>query len=498
MSLTLVLGGTRSGKSAHAEALALATTLPVRYVATADPEDRSMSDRIAGHVARRPTGWETLVAGADLAATVLIGGVTLIDGLGVWIAGQDCRAVYAAIDRLIVASRQAEVIVVAEQAGEGMLPLERGAREWLDTLGAATQRLSSEASQVDYVVAGRPLRLPAAIGSPQPAALADSALRHHGDRDVRPGDADHAVNVLAGQPPAWLREALVAALDADAHRYPDESRAAAALAALHGCEPDNVVITNGAADALWLLGPALRPRRVALIQPGFTETEAALRVHGVELERIFEPSLPSSAADVVVITNPSSPDGRLRGREEVLALAGRGRVLVVDEAFMSLVAGEPASLAHALNDGVLVVRSLTKLLSVPGLRVGYVLAPAPLAAAFRAVRPPWAANTLALAALQAAAAHPDELAELAARAGAERADLQQRLARLPVTVWPSATNFVLIEVPDGLRLIETLRAQQIAVRPAGTFPGFGANHIRLTARDPESNERLVSAIGAAL
>ncbi len=498
MSLTLVLGGVRSGKSAHAETLATAAMLPVRYIATADPTDGSMAERIAGHVARRPVGWETVVAGADLAAAVVPGSVTLIDGLGVWIAGREPETVAAAIERLITVSERAEVIVVAEQAGEGLLPLDHAAREWLDTLGTATQQLAGAAVRVDHVIAGRPLTLPPVLGSGSLAAPGDPALRHHGDRDVRPGDADHAVNVLAGPPPAWLRAALVAALDADAHRYPDESRAAAALATLHGCEPDNVLITNGAAGALWLLGPALRPRRAALIQPGFTESEAALRAYGVVTERVFEPDRPAPHADLVVITNPSSPDGRLRRREEVLALSGRGRVLVVDEAFMPLVAGEPESLAYGLNDGVMVVRSLTKLLSVPGLRVGYVLAPAPLAAALRAVRPPWDANTLALAALRSAAAHPYELAALAARAGAERADLQQRLVRLQITVWPSVTNFLLIEVPDGPRLIEELRAQRIAVRSAVTFPGFGANHIRLTARDPESNERLVGAIGAAL
>ena len=258
------------------------------------------------------------------------------------------------------------------------------------------------------------------------------------------------------------------------------------------------MITNGAAEALWLVGPAFRPRRAALIQPGFMETEAALSAHGVVFERVFDPAGPPQAADMVVVTNPSSPDGRLRTRGEVLALHAPGRTLVVDEAFMSLVPGEPASLAGDLRDGVIVVRSLTKLLSVPGLRVGYALAPAPLAAAIRAVRPPWAANALALAALRAAAAHRDELTELAQRAAAERRDLQQRLEQLPVRVWPSSTNFVLIEVPDGPKLVKALRARRIAVRCADTFPGFGANHIRLTARDPGSNGRLAAALGAAL
>jgi len=114
------------------------------------------------------------------------------------------------------------------------------------------------------------------------------------------------------------------------------------------------------------------------------------------------------------------------------------------------------------------------------------------------VRPPWSANSLALTVLQAAAAHQPQLHQLAHRAAAEREDLQERLAGLPVKVWPSSTNFVLIQVSDGPGLIARLRSERIAVRPAGTFPGFTANHIRITARDPESNRRLVAALGAAL
>ena len=326
------------------------------------------------------------------------------------------------------------------------------------------------------------------------------ALRRHGDREVRPGDRDHAVNVLADGPPPWLAGALAGALAGPApSRYPDPAAAVAAVAHLHRRDPTEVVITNGAAEALWLLGPALRPRRAALLQPGFTETEAALRAHDIAVERLFGDSTPDADVDLVVATNPTSPDGALRRRADLLALRAPGRTLVVDEAFMSMVPGEPGSLAAEALDDVIVVRSLTKLLSLPGLRVGYALAPAPLAARLRAVAPPWSANALALCALVTAAAHPDELAALAERASAERRDLEARLAPIAaLRIHPSATNFLLVEVPDGPALVAALRARAIAVRPAASFPGFGANHIRLTARDSAANAHLAAAIEEAL
>jgi histidinol-phosphate/aromatic aminotransferase/cobyric acid decarboxylase-like protein/adenosyl cobinamide kinase/adenosyl cobinamide phosphate guanylyltransferase len=498
VGLTLVVGGTRSGKSAHAERLALAAGAPVRYVATADPDDSSMAERIQAHAARRPADWETVVAGDDLARTAR--GVTLIDGLGTWIGGVIHRGsgdVGTEIGRLIEASRKAEVIVVAEEAGQGMLPLDALSRRWLDVLGESVQRLSEAADRVDYVVAGRPIAL-----APPPAA--EATLRHHGDRDVRPEDADHAVNVVSGGPPPWLRTALSNAVDSS-DRYPDDADAREATAARHRRTPDEIVVTNGAAEALWLLGPGLRPQLAACVHPGFTEAEAGLRAHGIPVVRVLrdpeqrfalDPGAVPQAADLVVIGNPGFG---LDPAHAVLALRRPGRTVVVDEAFMDMVPGEAGSLASEPLPDVIVVRSLTKLLSVPGLRVGYAIAPAPLARRLEAVRPPWSANTLALATLSAAAEHAADVAALARRIAAERDDLHSRLAAIHgVRVWASPANFVLVEVPDGLRALDALRAEHIAVRPAGSFPGLSERHLRITARKPEANARVAAVLTGAL
>ena len=511
MTLTLVIGGTRSGKSAHAERLALATGGSVRYVATADASDPSMAARIAAHAARRPAGWSTAEAGDDLIAALSGEGVSLVDGLGVWIAGVLYRArageehVRRQVAGVIDAAQRGDVIVVAEEAGQGVLPADAESRAWLDLLGDAVQQLSAAAETVELVVAGRTIALGGRRAAPPPAT---GSLRHHGDRDLRPGDADHAVNILAGASPPWLTEALTAALAADANRYPDESEATQALAALHGRDPQEIVPTNGAAEALWLLGPALRPRLAACVHPGFTEAEAALHAHGIPVTRVqrdpeagfaLDPRTIPAAADLVIVGNPASPSGTLDPATALLALRAPGRVLAVDEAFMSMLPGEPGSLAGERLDDVIVIRSLTKLLAIPGLRAGYAIAPPALAERLRAVRPPWSANTLALAALRAAAMRPEALAKLAGRAAAERADLERRLAAIDgLRSWPSSTNFCLVEVDDGPGVVAALQAQRIAVRPAGSFPGLGPGHLRITARDPDGNARVAAALAQAL
>jgi histidinol-phosphate/aromatic aminotransferase/cobyric acid decarboxylase-like protein/adenosyl cobinamide kinase/adenosyl cobinamide phosphate guanylyltransferase len=510
MSLALVIGATRSGKSAHAEALARESGLQVRYVATADAGDPTMAERIGAHAARRPQQWTTVQAGPRLADALsgADGTCVLIDGLGVWIAGAMQRVdvrdeIDAVLDAVQGPGAPALTIVVAEQAGAGLVPTDAFSRAWLDALGEATQRLAAAAAGVELVVAGRALAL-----GPTQAAPQLETLRAHGDRSVRPGEADHAVNVLAGGPPQWLAQPLRLALERDAGRYPDEREALAALAELHGREPLEVVPTNGASEALWLIPGALRPRLAACVHPAFTEAEAALRAHGVPVVRVLrererdftlDPNAIPPQADVVVLGNPVSPSGTLDPASAVLAVRKPGRVVVVDEAFMELVPGEPASLARERLDDVIVVRSLTKALSIPGLRVGYALAGGAVAERLRAVRPPWSTNALALTALAVAARRRDALATLAERASTEREDLEQRLARIDgIRSWPSATNFCLLEVTDGPAVVSALHGRGMAVRAAASFPGLGPEHLRVTARAAQENERFVAALAQAL
>src|SRR5687768_15046442 len=159
-------------------------------------------------------------------------------------------------------------------------------------------------------------------------------LRHHGDVDAAPGLADFAVNVRVPRPPDWLRDRLAAALDG-LGSYPSkqaEERARAAVARRHGRSPDEVLLLNGAAEGFALL-PKLAPRRAAVVHPGFTEPEVALRDAGIPVERVLldgDFTLREFAADVdlTVIGNPTNPTSVLHQAAVLKTLPGK---LVVDE-----------------------------------------------------------------------------------------------------------------------------------------------------------------------
>ncbi len=335
----------------------------------------------------------------------------------------------------------------------------------------------------------------------------DHRLRHHGDVDAVPGLLDFAVNVQGTAPPAWLRERLAATLD-DLGRYPSaahDERAREAVAARHGRRPDEVLVLAGSAEGFALL-PALAPRSAAVLHPGFTEPEAALRGAGVPVTRVLtdardghrlHASAVPAAADLVVVGNPTNPTGVLHPAAEVAALAAPGRVLLVDEAFADAIPGEAESLAA--QPGPLVFRSLTKTWALAGLRAGYALGDPALLARLAAPRPPWPVSTLALEAV-IACCEPAAVAEAQRAARAlvtSRAGQAAALAAVPgVEVLPGSAPYLLLKLPDGQgsRVRSELRAAGIAVRRGDTFPGLGPDHIRVAVRPSAHVERLVAAL----
>jgi histidinol-phosphate aminotransferase len=342
----------------------------------------------------------------------------------------------------------------------------------------------------------------------------ESALRHHGDADAVPGLLDFAVNVQGDAPPRWLRDRLVAALD-DLARYPTgaaDARARASVAARHARRPHEVLVLAGSAEGFALL-PALRPRLAAVLHPGFTEPEAALRAAGVPVVRVLtdeadghrlHPEHVLDAADLVVVGNPTNPTGVLHPAGTVRALARPGRVVVVDEAFADALPGEPESLAAARDvPGLLVFRSLTKTWALAGLRAGYALGDPALLARLARPRPPWPVSTLALEAV-AACCSPQAVAEAdrtARRLARDRSAQAAALAAVPgVAVLPGVAPYLLLRLPagQGERVRRELRAAGIAVRRGDTFPGLGPDHVRVAVRSPARVAALVTALAAAL
>jgi adenosylcobinamide kinase / adenosylcobinamide-phosphate guanylyltransferase len=165
-SLTLLLGGARSGKSAHAETLVEAFPSPWTYIATGQAFDDEMVERIALHRERRGDGWLTVEAPLDLVEAlrdVPDGRPVLVDCLTLWLsnhllAGNDLEAVSAELEAAL-ASPRGPSFVVSNEVGLGIVPDNKLARQFRDAAGRLNQRIAARADTVLFMVAGLPLKV---------------------------------------------------------------------------------------------------------------------------------------------------------------------------------------------------------------------------------------------------------------------------------------------------------------------------------------------------
>ena len=337
-------------------------------------------------------------------------------------------------------------------------------------------------------------------------------LHYHGDRDLAEGLLDLAVNVRLSGPPDWL-SAIINTVTADLAAYPNTDAATKAIAATHGVGVDQVLPTAGGAEAFTLIARAFRAEQPLIIHPQFTEPEAALLAAGHHPQRLIlssvagfqlNPGAVPPESDLIMIGNPTNPTSVLYPAALINSLRQEERIVVVDEAFMDCVPGETETVISDDMAGLLVLRSLTKTWGLAGLRAGYVIGDPRLIAALRRQQPPWSVSTPALAAMVACLAPEarNDTALAAKEIVQRRAYLVEQLASVGLSVvgQPQA-SFVLVDTsgargmhePGWLRL--ALRDHGFAVRRGETFPGLGADWIRIAVREPEITDQLVAALG---
>ncbi len=167
--ITLILGGARSGKSRYAEKLAAATQQPVLYIATATASDAEMSARIAHHQQQRPATWQLQECSLDLIDALANEAqqhqTILIDCLTLWLNNQlfhfPAQNFSELFDGLVnqLESANADIILVANEVGLGIIPLGEISRTFVDEAGRLNQRIAQVADNVLFIAAGLPLVL---------------------------------------------------------------------------------------------------------------------------------------------------------------------------------------------------------------------------------------------------------------------------------------------------------------------------------------------------
>ena len=162
--ISLILGGGRSGKTARA--LALAAEPPHVYLATAAALDGEMTDRIAAHKAERGATWGLIECELDIAAAIRSaepGTTILVDCLTLWLSNlmhheRDVRKEVELLSEYLTASPN-RIILVSNEIGMGLVPMEKLSRAFRDEQGRLNQRIAAAADHVEFVVSGLPMTL---------------------------------------------------------------------------------------------------------------------------------------------------------------------------------------------------------------------------------------------------------------------------------------------------------------------------------------------------
>lgn len=301
--------------------------------------------------------------------------------------------------------------------------------------------------------------------------------------------------------------------------YPDPCCRAltAALAEKEGLPPGQVLVGNGAADLIFRLAYALRPRRALLLCPGFAEYEAALRAAGCQCSffplreeegfRLGEDFLPllEDPGEVVFLCNPNNPTGECIPRqllEQILEKCRQaGALLVVDECFRSFL-DEPDQYTMKPflqgNPGLLLLGAFTKLYAMAGLRLGWCFcSDRALLDKMEAAAQPWSVSIPAMEAGLAALKEDAFVRRSRALVSAERERLRAGLAAAGMKVYGSRANYLFFHSPLPA-LGERMKRRGILLRDCSNYRGLGPGFYRAAVRLPEENSRLLAALAACL
>lgn len=275
--------------------------------------------------------------------------------------------------------------------------------------------------------------------------------------------------------------------------YPEPSAASLEQLIAQDCgiNPDEVLVTSGAVDAIYLIAQAYRHEgSCRIMQPTFREYEDACRVFGYE-ER--------EDGDLCWLCNPNNPTGDVMAVEEVLALAERHHLLIVDQSYEDYTMApllQPADVVG--RDNIILLHSMTKRYAVPGLRLGYITASASIINRLREQYRPWAINALSLEAgkwlVQRGETAISDLESYLAETQRLRALLNEIDG---IETVDTQTNFFLctIQQTTAAELKEYLaREHGILIRDASNFTGLTPHHFRIATQSPTENDALVAAI----
>lgn len=324
--------------------------------------------------------------------------------------------------------------------------------------------------------------------------------------------------------PLGVPKAVISALR-DSIRYlynypdPDAKRLRLQIAKQHKINPESIICGNGSTELIYLAARALRPERVLIPAPTFSEYERAcrssneLRVTSYELRKKNNFDINTDAfiqtmdklvtrdsspvTDVMAfLCNPNNPTGRALKKADVIKIADASKklkyYLVVDEAFIDFMPEESVIKEVEKNPYLIVLRSLTKFYALSGLRIGYGVFPLNITETIKKHKEPWTVNTLAQTAGIAALKDVAYKKKTFRVIKQEKDFLEKEFKRLEISYIPSQANYYLLRFDNAKEIISILKNKGILVRDCSNFKGLDGKYIRIAVKSRKDNILLLN------
>jgi len=307
-----------------------------------------------------------------------------------------------------------------------------------------------------------------------------------------------------------VKEILLENIDLIAF-YPDLNRAKRSLSNFLNVPKENLFLGNGSAELIFMTLRILKPKKVLLPVPAFSEYERASIGVGAQIkflvleeengfhipeERLFNSF---KEVDLLIICNPNNPTGNLLDGEILKECARISKGwLLIDEAFLEFVPFEkrPNLIEEIFKNKVIILRSLTKVFSIPGIRVGYLIGPSFFIEKLKEQVHPWGINVMA----QILFEHFEALYSLFLKGFGEflkeKENFQKELSQI-FKVLPSQANFFMFKTPKE-DLFQRLLEKGFIIRDLRELKGLGSGFYRVCVRQSEDNKKLIKALREVL
>ncbi|WP_288156111.1 threonine-phosphate decarboxylase [Phocaeicola sartorii] len=263
---------------------------------------------------------------------------------------------------------------------------------------------------------------------------------------------------------------------------------------------EEVCVTNGATEAIYLIAQTFRNQISAILMPTFSEYADACRLHGHKVVPIYNLNRLPDRGKLIWLCNPNNPTGEVREKEALTACIkqNRQRIFIIDQSYefftqkALLTAREAAEFPN-----VILLHSMTKRFAVPGLRLGYITACKELLHEIRTQRMPWSVNQLAIEAGHYLLSSSQYDIDIYLLLREKKRLVQSLLSIGGMEIWPSDTHYMLVQLRMGkaAALKEYLATEHgILIRDASNFEGLNEHFFRIATQTPEENDKLVESI----